>query len=184
MGQVIAHQRASDGAKRLLRRRDLHQNVGAIPLFFHHALNAAHLPLNAAEPPKIRSLDFRIDANCFKPRNRNFAPKEGFGRMFAFSGGHSSPYVSFSRLRRRLFVTTLNELKAMAALASTGLSSNPQTGYRTPAAMGIPITLYARAQNRFWRITRIVPRDSAIASATPFKSLRMSVTSPASMATS
>jgi hypothetical protein len=72
----------------------------------------------------------------------------------------NSPYPSFSRLRRRLFVTTLNELKAITALASTGLSSNPQTGYSIPAAIGMPTTLYARAQNRFWRITHMVPRDN------------------------
>lgn len=42
---------------------------------------------------------------------------------------------------RRLFITTLTELKAMAALARTGLSISPVKGYKAPAAMGIPITL-------------------------------------------
>ena len=42
---------------------------------------------------------------------------------------------------RRLFITTLTELKAMAALARTGLSINPVKGYKAPAARGIPITL-------------------------------------------
>lgn len=42
---------------------------------------------------------------------------------------------------RKLFITTLTELKAMAALAKTGLSISPVKGYKTPAAMGMPITL-------------------------------------------
>lgn len=42
---------------------------------------------------------------------------------------------------RKLFITTLTELKAMAALARTGLSINPVKGYKAPAARGIPITL-------------------------------------------
>ncbi len=42
---------------------------------------------------------------------------------------------------RRLFVTTLAELKAMAALARIGLSIRPVNGYNAPAAIGMPITL-------------------------------------------
>lgn len=36
---------------------------------------------------------------------------------------------------------TETELRVIAALAIIGLKSMPNTGYRTPAAMGIPITL-------------------------------------------
>ncbi len=50
---------------------------------------------------------------------------------------------------RKLFNTTDTELKAIAALASIGFNSNPLTGNRTPAASGMPITLYINAQNRF-----------------------------------
>lgn len=46
-----------------------------------------------------------------------------------------------ARLRRRLFMTTLTELNAMAALASTGLNIRPVNGYNAPAATGMPITL-------------------------------------------
>ena len=59
-------------------------------------------------------------------------------------------------------VTTHTELSAMAAEAIMGLSRKP-SGYRTPAANGIPITLYINAQNRFSRIMRRVFLDSEIA---------------------
>jgi hypothetical protein len=49
----------------------------------------------------------------------------------------------------RLFVTTLTELRAIAAPAIIGLSINPVSGYSTPAATGMPITLYINAQKRF-----------------------------------
>ncbi len=42
---------------------------------------------------------------------------------------------------RRLFITTLTELKAIAALARMGLSIRPVNGYNAPAAMGMPTTL-------------------------------------------
>jgi hypothetical protein len=62
---------------------------------------------------RFESFDLRIDANCFTSRNRDFASIEGFGRVFGFLGGHSSPYTSFSRLKRGLLMTKLKELKAM-----------------------------------------------------------------------
>ncbi|CAN5333749.1 hypothetical protein BH23GEM2_BH23GEM2_06230 [soil metagenome] len=46
-----------------------------------------------------------------------------------------------NRRSRRLFVTTDTLDNDMAALAMIGESSQPVSGYRTPAAMGIPITL-------------------------------------------
>ena len=42
----------------------------------------------------------------------------------------------------KLFNTTETELKAIAALASIGFNSSPFIGNKTPAANGIPITLY------------------------------------------
>jgi hypothetical protein len=41
----------------------------------------------------------------------------------------------------RLLLTTLTELNAIAAPAIMGSNKNPFTGYSTPAAIGIPITL-------------------------------------------
>lgn len=54
---------------------------------------------------------------------------------------HSSPYTMDARRSLRLFITTLTELKAMAALARTGLSIRPVNGYKAPAATGMPTTL-------------------------------------------
>ena len=48
---------------------------------------------------------------------------------------------SATRRNRRALPMTDTELNVMAALAIIGLSSNPNTGYRTPAAIGTPSTL-------------------------------------------
>src|SRR5690606_13103600 len=86
-----------------------------------------------------------------------------------------SPYRN--RRRRRLFSTTNTELKAIAAPASIGAS-------RPRAASGIAATLYAKAQNRFVRMTPSVLRERRTASPATRRSLRTSVTSLASVATS
>jgi hypothetical protein len=46
-----------------------------------------------------------------------------------------------SLLNRNALAMTETELKVIAALAIIGLSNNPVTGYNTPAATGIPMTL-------------------------------------------
>jgi len=51
------------------------------------------------------------------------------------------PHPSLTRRSRRLFATTLTELNAIAALARIGDRSNPNAGYSTPAATGMPTTL-------------------------------------------
>ena len=53
-------------------------------------------------------------------------------------------------------MTTLTLLMAIAAAASTGLSSTPNSGYSSPIATGINTTLYAKAQNRPCLITLTV----------------------------
>jgi hypothetical protein len=42
---------------------------------------------------------------------------------------------------RSAFVITDTELKLIAAAAIMGLKSNPENGYRIPAAIGTPIEL-------------------------------------------
>ena len=42
---------------------------------------------------------------------------------------------------RKLFITTLMELNAIAALARTGFNMTPMTAYKAPAATGMPRTL-------------------------------------------
>ena len=46
-----------------------------------------------------------------------------------------------ARRKRKAFPITDTELNVIAALAIIGLSSNPNTGYNTPAATGTPSTL-------------------------------------------
>ena len=61
MAQMILHQGAAHGAQRLLRGRNLHEDVGAVAIFFHQALQTAHLPFNPAQAFQVGRLDFRID---------------------------------------------------------------------------------------------------------------------------
>jgi len=48
---------------------------------------------------------------------------------------------SLIRRNRSAFAITETELNVMAALAMIGLNRSPKNGYKTPAAMGTPITL-------------------------------------------
>ena len=70
MVQVIAHQVARDAAQRFLHAGDLHDDVRAVAVVFHHFLQAADLPFNAAKPMPIGRFDFRINANRFASRMR------------------------------------------------------------------------------------------------------------------
>ena len=74
-------------------------------------------------------------------------------------------------------VITLTELAAIAAPASTGES-------RPAAASGMPMTLYAKAQNRFCRILATVRAEISIAAGTSIGSPRISVMPAVCMATS
>src|SRR5271168_3826665 len=145
VSEMIAHQGTSDRSDRLLSRRDLRENIGAVAVLFHHALQAADLAFDSSQPAQVRSLDRGIDADRFTSGQVPVMRAEVFLGRTAFQSvllrGHIFPYASFSLRNRRLLVTTLNELSAMAALAITGLSINPKTGYSAPAASGIPITL-------------------------------------------
>src|SRR5688572_3861586 len=73
--------------------------------------------------------------------------------------------------------STVMSDSAIAPAAISGLSS-------PSAASGIASTLYTNAKNRFWRIVRIVARDSRIAAATPRSEPDTSTTSPVSLAMS
>src|ERR1700733_1344273 len=132
VSEVVTHQSPGNRAKSLLCRRDLRENIRAIAIFFHHPLQPANLAFNPAQSPQVRSLDCRIDFNCFAAGQISIeSTKICFVGAVFLSGllpDHAFPHTSFNRRRRRLFVTTLKELSAMAALAITGLSSNPNTG--------------------------------------------------------
>ena len=55
----------------------------------------------------------------------------------------------FTHFNLRLFMTTLTELRAIAAPAIIGSSKKPLMGYNTPAASGMPMMLYTNAQKDF-----------------------------------
>src|SRR5437899_8550935 len=63
--------------------------------------------------------------------------------------------------------TTDTELALIAAAAIIGLRRSPVHGNSTPAAIGTPSTLYTKARNRFWRILRMVARESRRARTMP-----------------
>ena len=55
--------------------------------------------------------------------------------------GNQKINYNFEIFNRRLLLTTLTELNAIAAPAIIGLSKMPVNGNKIPAATGIPITL-------------------------------------------
>lgn len=67
-------------------------------------------------------------------RNRSFSSLRSFRR-------HAVPYYRRSPRIRKAFAITETELKLIAAAAIIGLSNNPKSGYRTPAATGTPRAL-------------------------------------------
>src|SRR5215208_174540 len=125
-------------------------------------------------------------------------PLDGDGELFYLLVGRL-PYIIFTRRSRRAFETTVTEESAIAAAASTGFKKpySPRkgrrasgtvppanSGYRIPAATGMSATLYAKAQNRFCLMFRMVALESRMARATPRTSPEISVRSAASIATS
>jgi hypothetical protein len=143
VSEVITHQGSGNGPERLLHRRHLCENVCAIAILFNHAMKAANLTFDTSQTSQIRRFNVSVNANRFTPRLTYFADGIVIGDAtseIALFRSHIF-YSILSRRNRKLFMTTLKELRAIAALATTGLSNKPKTGYSTPAASGIPITL-------------------------------------------
>jgi hypothetical protein len=65
--EVIAHQVSRDTTQRFLHAGYLHDDVGAVAVVFHHFLQSADLPLDAAKAMPIDCFDFRIDSGSFAP---------------------------------------------------------------------------------------------------------------------
>lgn len=65
VGEVVAHERARDGAQGLLHGRDLCDDVGAVAVVFDHAVEAADLTFYETKTAEIRGLDFGIDSRGF-----------------------------------------------------------------------------------------------------------------------
>ena len=57
--------------------------------------------------------------------------------------------LNLIRFNLSAFITTQKLERLIAAAPNIGLSSHPKIGIHTPAASGIPITLYINAQKRF-----------------------------------
>jgi hypothetical protein len=74
-----------------------------------------------------------------RTRSRRFPHAGEYSPCAARSDRYSGRMLNL--FRRRLLLTTETELIAIANAAMTGLIIRPENGYRTPAAMGIPITL-------------------------------------------
>ena len=75
--EMIAHQVASDAAKRLLDAGDLGDDVGAVAIFFDHFLETANLAFNAAESLEIGVLQLRIDGDGLATFGRDAAGAVG-----------------------------------------------------------------------------------------------------------
>ena len=127
--------------KRLVHRRDLRHDVGAVAILVDHLLQAAHLPLDAAKSLLIAILRVGVDRDRLAiAAVVRAAPARRLASLVVralFSSSSPSRQcprevgwfdVGRKRRSRRLFDTTLTELNAIAALASTGLRSRPNAG--------------------------------------------------------
>ena len=79
---------------------------------------------------------------------------------------------------------TETELKLIARAAIMGDSNQPVKGYNTPAAIGMPSALYAKAKPKFCFMLATVSVDIIRAAAIPRKSPFTKVTCALLMATS
>src|SRR5690606_6927276 len=61
--EVVAEQFLAHAAERLVHGRDLRQDVRAVALLLDHPLEAADLPLDAAQPLQVPLLDLRVHAH-------------------------------------------------------------------------------------------------------------------------
>lgn len=61
VGEMVAHELATDSHERLAHGGDLHENIGAISALLHHPLNPAYLTLDPPEPGEIGCPNLRVD---------------------------------------------------------------------------------------------------------------------------
>lgn len=83
VAKMVAHQRASNGAKRFLNRGDLDQDVGAVTIFRYHPFDAADLALDAAESPHIGGANLWIDSYGLALKTRHSYTPRGHSKPFA-----------------------------------------------------------------------------------------------------
>src|ERR1700737_4897033 len=65
---MVLHQIASHAAQGFLDGSDLHDDIGAIAVFFHHFLQTAKLPLDAAQSVGVGRFDSGIHGHGFAAR--------------------------------------------------------------------------------------------------------------------
>src|SRR5699024_3955016 len=177
VAHVILEQSHGNPLQGFGERRDLGEDVDAVPVILHHPVDAPGLAFDPAQPREIAVLIQDV------PVVVGLVRALAIGALGRFSGlirsGHyfTSGEIERNPRRRRLFVTTNTEENAMAAPAIIGLS-------RPSAASGIAATLYANAQNRLPLIVPSVRFDSRIASTAARRSPRTRVTSAAAIAAS
>src|ERR1700743_3521824 len=119
---MIAHQMAAGSSQGFLNRGNLQENVSAISLLLHHLFQASYLTGDACEPPQRSCLDLRIDLCGLALISAGTVGCSCFGSGL-FVRAHGLKLRSL-----RLLLNTLTELRAMAALAITGLRRMPSTG--------------------------------------------------------
>src|SRR5260370_2714502 len=85
MMQMIFHQVARHAAQRLLHGGNLHNDVRAVAVLFHHFLQAAHLAFDAAKTILIGLFQQRIDTEGLASTSRGIARAIGQRRMVALS---------------------------------------------------------------------------------------------------
>src|SRR6266705_1829283 len=135
----------------------LTQDVDAVFVFLYHPAYAGHMPLNVRE--------------TFE----HISPTIVFHYSFPFRP---------NRRNRNELLTTVTDDSAIAAAAKIGAFSRKNGISGDRIAVGIKMTLYAKAQKRFCLMVRRVARESASAVATLFKFPLTSVISAASIAIS
>lgn len=146
--QMVSHQLATDTTKRFVCGGDLSKDVRAVAIFFDHLLQAPHLPFYPAEPLEVALFDVRIDADGFAVGLHAAAARGTVAARSRKAGRSILPFMlspnvldllfpvlafhpclrGLNVLRRKLFVTTLTELSAIAPLARIGLRSTPAVG--------------------------------------------------------
>ena len=107
-----------------------------MPVMVYTNLTDTDLKAMFAYLRTLKPVKHQVD-NSEPPYRVQIVPSETRGG----SGQLGRGIYSFTFRKRSEFVITDTELKLIAAAARIGLSSNPNTGYSTPAAIGTPIEL-------------------------------------------
>jgi len=70
---MIPHQLPPNASQRLLHRRDLGKDIGAVPVFVDHFLKPANLALNPSQPFDVSRFHFGVDARGLARAGRRLA---------------------------------------------------------------------------------------------------------------